>query len=155
MVLGGFMYSEGRPITASFKSSCYAITSSSWISSQSQQGRLCNQTRQLGFDTGNRGVANKHANSQSETGRAYRYASPTHWVIAFSTTGDRMVLQSHSAQPGSLVLSIDAVLLSRRILVRKGTWRELWRGSHIEQYSTNLYFLTAKLAGVLSVPVSA
>jgi hypothetical protein len=35
---------------------------------------------------------------------ANQSASTTNWVIAFSTTGDRMVLQSHSTQPRSLVL---------------------------------------------------
>lgn len=32
------------------------------------------------------------------------FASTTNWVIAFSTTGDRMVLEFHSTQPRGLVL---------------------------------------------------
>jgi hypothetical protein len=42
--------------------------------------------------------------SQFDTRGAGESASPIHWVIAFSTTGDRMVLEFYSPQPSVLVL---------------------------------------------------
>src|SRR5579864_4165165 len=102
-VLGGFMYSEGRPITAPWEAHAMPPLRPPESQHFHSQSSFATERPSPGLTWLLRSCQD-HAHSQSETDGAYQYASPTHWVIAFSTTGDRMVLQSHSAQPHSLVL---------------------------------------------------
>ena len=72
------------------------------ISSDSSHGSARNQRRHLVLNS--KGGATPARIPIVRLTGANQLQSPTNWVIAFSTTGDRIVLQSHSPQPRKLVL---------------------------------------------------